>query len=79
MGLLGNIDLALQEDLMNFVKAQEEKPWPHTLGDALLKSCIEDICKGNARISGYVTNQSKKRVYIELTFWENETKEETEE
>ena len=36
MGLLEQIDMELQKDLLNFVKEQEEKPYPHTLGDALL-------------------------------------------
>lgn len=31
MGLLGQIDIELQKDLLNFVKEQEEKPYPHRL------------------------------------------------
>ena len=72
MGLLGQIDMELQKDLLNFVKAQEEKPWPHTLGDELLTTILKDIIKGDARISWIVTNHKKKRMYLEVSFYEDE-------
>ena len=72
MGLLSQIDMELQKDLIDFVKAQEEKPYPHTLGDALLKEILKDIIKGDARLSGCVTNHEKKRMYLEISFFENE-------
>ena len=71
MGILELIDLELQKDLIDFVKAQEEKPWPHTLGDAILVEILKDIIKGDARISGSVTNHKKKRMYLEISFYEN--------
>lgn len=72
MGLLSQIDMELQKDLIDFVKAQEEKPYPHTLGDALLKEILKDIIKGDARLSGCVANHEKKRMYLEISFFENE-------
>ena len=72
MGLLEQIDMELQKDLLNFVKEQEEKPYPHTLGDALLTEILKDIISGNARLSGSVTNHEKKRMYLEVSFYENE-------
>lgn len=72
MGLLSQIDMELQKDLIDFVKAQEEKPYPHTLGDALLKEILKDIIKGDARLSGCVTNHKKKRMYLEISFFEND-------
>lgn len=78
MGLLAAIDAELQKDLMDFIKAQEEKPYPHTLGEALIKELLKDIIKGNARMSGCAKNDAKKTMYIELTFWENEQAEEGE-
>ena len=72
MGLLSQIDMELQKDLILFVKSQEEKPYPHTLGDALLVEILKDIIKGDARISGSVTNHKTKRMYLEISFYEDE-------
>lgn len=76
MGFFEQIDLELQKDLVDFVKAQEEKPWPHTLGDAILVEILKDIIKGDARISGSVTNHKKKRMYLEISFYEDENQTE---
>ena len=73
MGLLGQIDMELQKDLLDFVRKQEEKPYPHTLGDVLLAEILKDIIKGDARLSGSVTNHEKKRMYLEISFFEEET------
>ena len=72
MGLLTQIDMELQKDLIEFVKAQEAKPYPHTLGEALVKEILKDIINGNARISGCITNHEKKRMYLEFSFYEDE-------
>lgn len=72
MGFFAQLDAELQKDLVDFVKAQEADNEPHTLGDALLKDCIKHIVEGNARISGCATNHEKKRMYIELSFYEGE-------
>lgn len=72
MGLLGMIDAELQKDLIDFIKEQEAKPYPHVLGDALITHLLREIINGNARMSGCAKNDSKKTMYIELTFWENE-------
>lgn len=78
MGLLGMIDAELQKDLVDFIKEQEAKPYPHVLGDSLIADILGEIINGNARMSGCAKNDSKKTMYIELTFWENEpAKEET--
>ena len=72
MGFFAQLDAELQKDLVDFVKAQEANTEPHTLGDALLKECVKSIVSGDARISGCVTNHEKKRMYIELSFYEGE-------
>jgi hypothetical protein len=72
MGLLEQIDMELQKDLLNFIKQQEEKPYPHRLGDALLTEILKDIISGNARLSGCATNHEKKRMYLEVSFYEDE-------
>lgn len=79
MGLFSQIDMELQKDLIEFVRAQEEKPYPHTLGDALLKEILKDIIKGDARLSGCVTDHGKKRMYLEVSFFENDKESMTQE
>ena len=74
MGLLEKIDLELQKDLIEFIKTQDEKPYPHVLGDSLLIMALKEIINGNARMSGCAKNDAKHTMYIELTFWENEDK-----
>ena len=76
MGFFEQIDLELQKDLVDFVKTQEEKPYPHTLGDVILVEILKDIIKGDARISGSVTNHKKKRMYLEISFYEDENQTE---
>lgn len=73
MGLLSEINMELQKDLIDFVRAQEESPEPHTLGDALMTEILRDIIKGDARLSGSVTNHKKKRMYLEISFYEKST------
>ena len=72
MGILAQIDAELEKDLLDFVKAQEEKPWPHRLGDTLLAEILKDVISGDARLSGCVTDHKKKRMYLEISFYENE-------
>ena len=70
MGILAQIDMELQKDLIEFVKVQDKKPYPHTLGDVLMNEILKDIIKGDARISGCVTNHGKKIMYLEITFYD---------
>ena len=79
MGILERIDMELQKDLISFVKAQKEKPYPHTLSESLLASILEDIIKGDARISGCVTDHNEKRMYLEISFYENDEESVTQE
>ena len=75
MGLLSMIDMELQKDLVNFIKAQEEKPYPHVLGDVLIASILKSIISGDARLSGCATNHGTKRMYLEISFYEDEVEE----
>lgn len=75
MGLLEQIDIELQKDLLNFVKEQEEKPYPHRLGDEILADILKEIISGNARLSGSVTNHAKKKMYLEVSFYEDEVEQ----
>ncbi len=77
MGILAQIDMELQRDLIEFVKEQDEKPYPHRLGDVLMNKILKDIIKGDARISGCVTNHKKKTMYLEITFFDMKESEDT--
>ena len=79
MGFLEQIDMELQKALINFVKAQKEKPYPHTLGESILTTILEDIIKGDARISGCVKDHKEKRMYLEISFYENDEESVTQE
>ena len=74
MGLLEAIDMELQKDLIGFIKTQEEKP-DHTLGDYLLADILRHIINGDARLSGCATNHATKRMYLEISFYEEEKDE----
>ena len=76
MGLLSQIDMELQKDLIGFIKAQEEKPYPHVLGDDLMASILKNIIEGDARLSGCATNHETKRMYLEVSFYEDEVEQE---
>ena len=69
MGILAQIDAEIQKDLIAFIQAQKKKP--HTLGDVLLQDVFDGILKGDIRISGWAKNDAKKRVWLELTYYEN--------
>lgn len=70
MGLLTWIDTELQKDLINFIKTQEEDRSQHTLGDHLIVELLKEIISGNARMSGCATNHATKKMYLELSFFE---------
>lgn len=71
MGLLAQIDAELQKDLIGFIKTQEEKP-DHTLGDYMLADILRHIINGDARLSGCATNHATKRMYLEISFFEDD-------
>ena len=72
MGLFAQIDAELQKDLLDFVKAQEKDKGPHTLGDRLIVEVLKSLISGDARMSGCVTNHGNKRMYLEISFFEEE-------
>ena len=57
------------------IKAQEEKPYPHVLGDDLIASILKSIIGGDARLSGCATNHGTKRMYLEVSFYEDEVEQ----
>ena len=72
MGFLDQFDLELQKDLVDFIRKQEADKGPHTLGDRLIVELLKEIISGNARMSGCATNRATKKMYIELSFFEED-------
>ena len=70
--MIAQIEAELQKDLIDFIKAQEEKPYPHVLGDDILVVILRYIIKGDARISGCAMNYGTKRMYLEISFFEDD-------
>lgn len=71
MGILGQIDMELQKDLVSFIKQRQEEPG-HTLGDYLLADILKHIIDGDARLSGCATNHETKKMWLEVSFYETE-------
>lgn len=65
-------DAELQKDLIDFIKEQEAKPYPHVLRDVIIREVLESIVIGEARVSGCATNHGTKKMYLEFSFYENE-------
>ena len=62
LGILAQIDMELQRNLIEFVKEQDEKPYPHTLGDVLMNEILKDIIKGAMIVKGFEVEQLHKVV-----------------
>lgn len=56
------------EKLLEFVKAQQEKPYPHKLKDLIKEIAIEALIYDKAEITGYCKNDELGTAYIELTW-----------
>ncbi|MCI6698421.1 MAG: hypothetical protein MR488_04565 [Lachnospiraceae bacterium] len=78
MGTFANLDAQMQKDLLDFVKKQEEKPWPKPLGDSLLADVFKAIIKGPCSVTGWARKGNK--VWMELTWnFDKNDQEKTEE
>lgn len=77
MGILEQIDVELQKDLLNFVKDQDEKSknGEVVFGDYLLNELLKDLISGKCKITGTVTDHRKGKLYVEYSFKEGETNE----
>lgn len=72
MSFFAELDKQLQADLISFVEEQEQKPYPHTLGESLTADILRKFIDGDCRMSGCATNHEKKTMYLEFTFYEEE-------
>ena len=56
------------EKLLEFVEAQQKKPYPHKLKDLIKETAIEALLYDKAEITGYCKNDELGTGYIELTW-----------
>ena len=74
MSILSQIDAELYQDLLNFVKEQDEKAkgGKVVFGDYLLNELLKDLISGKCKITGTVTDHNKGKLYVDYSFKEDE-------
>lgn len=70
MNFFEQLDLALQKDIIDFVKTQEAQEGNRVLRDVISAAILRDIIDGECRITGSVTDHKKKKMFVEYTFYE---------
>ena len=73
MSFFGQLDRELQNDIINFVKKQEAQEGKQVLRDAISVNILRHIIDGECRITGCVTDNGKKKMFVEYTFYEQVT------
>lgn len=71
MGFFERLEAEKQNDLINFVKAQDEKERIEgrtTLSDSIRAAIVDKIIAGDCHITGSVTDHDKKKMWVEFTF-----------
>lgn len=56
------------EKLLQFVDAQNRKPYPHVVKDLIKQVAIEALIDDKAEVTGYCKNDELGTAYIELTW-----------
>ena len=72
MGFFERLEAEKQNDLINFVKAQDEKERIEgrtTLSDSIRAAIVDKIIAGDCHITGSVTDHDKKKMWVEFTFY----------
>lgn len=71
MGIFEKLETEQQNDLINFVKTQDEKMRAKgcaTLSDSIRAAIVESIIKDDCHITGSATDHRKKKMWVEFTF-----------
>lgn len=70
MGILEQLDMELQKDLLNFVKVQDEKAQNGKVifGDYLLNDLLKMLISGKCKITGTITDPKKGKLFVEYSF-----------
>lgn len=72
VGFYERLNADQQNDLVNFVKAQDEKERTEgrtVLSDSIRAAIVEKIIADDCHITGSVTDHDKKKMWVEFTFY----------
>ena len=73
--MLTDIDIALQKDLLDFIKKREaEKNQP--FGKALVADLLKDLINGDCKITGCAKNDKTGKLWVEYSFYGKEQENE---
>ena len=75
MGFFERLEAEKQNDLINFVKAQDEKERTEgraVLSDSIRAAIVEKIIADDCHITGSATDHNKKKMWVEFTFYDKE-------
>lgn len=67
-------EIDMIDDLKAFIKTEEQKE-NRTLGDWTKRWILESIIDGKCKITGSATDHSKKKMYVEFSFYQEEQNE----
>ncbi len=69
--MLTELDIALQKDLLDFIKQREsEKNQP--FGKVLAATILRKLIDGDCRITGCAKNDKTGKLWVEYSFYEEE-------
>lgn len=69
--MLTDIDIALQKDLLDFIK-QRESENNQPFGKVLLAELLKKLINGDCTITGCAKNDKTGKVWVEYSFYEKE-------
>lgn len=75
VGFYERLNADQQNDLVNFVKAQDEKERTEgrtVLSDSIRAAIVEKIIADDCHITGSATDHNKKKMWVEFTFYDKE-------
>ena len=72
--MLTELDIALQKDLIDFIKKREsEKNQP--FGKVLVAELLKKLINGDCMITGCAKNDKTGKLWVEYSFYETEEEE----
>lgn len=70
--MLTDIDIELQKELLDFIKKREsEKNQP--FGKVLVATLLRKLINGDCRITGCAKNDKTGKLFVEYSFYEEDT------
>ena len=73
MSFFGQLDRVLQKDILDFVEKQEAQKGKRVLRDDISAAILRRIIDGECWITGSVTDYEKKKMFVEYTFYDEDS------